>query len=184
MVGGVARVVRIRRTGPAALLLAGAMAACAGCDAAPPVGPVSPGPVVSGPVVERPVGGAASNAAVTSARPDVTAPLVKELVGSWETRHRLDSSGSRAIVRTYTFTADGRYDYRLARCESSTSCAIEGSERGRVSAAGGVLTLAPETTSREGPRSFAYAVGRDASAGGPQLRLRLPTGEDEVFHAG
>lgn len=177
-------VAHIRRTGSAALLLAGAMAACAGCDAAPPVGPVSPGPLVSGPVAERPIGGTASNAAVTSARLVATAPLTKELVGSWETQHWLDSSGSRAIVRTYTFTADGRYDYRLARCESSTSCAIEGSERGIVSASGGVLTLVPATTSGEGPRSFPYAVGRDPNVGDLQLHLRLPTGEDDVFYAG
>lgn len=173
-----------RRTGPAALLLAGAMAACAGCDAAPPVDPVSPGPLVSGPAAERPVGGTASDVAVTSARRDATTPLAKELVGSWETQHWLDSSGSRAIVRTYTFTADGRYDYRLARCESSTSCAVEVSEQGLASAAGGVLSLVPGAGSGEGPRSFPYAVGRDPNVGDLQLHLRLPTGEEDIFYAG
>ncbi|MER7072047.1 hypothetical protein [Terrabacter sp. NPDC000476] len=178
VVGHVTHLVHARRTGTAALLLAGAVAACAGCDAAPPPGPVCPGPAVVTP------GDRTSSHTATPVRHEDPPALSKELVGSWETQHWLDPSGSRAIVRTYTFTPDGRYEYRLARCESSTSCVLEGSEQGVVRAAGGVLSLVPEPDSDEGPRSFPYAVGHDPNVGDVQLHLRLPTGEDVVFHAG
>jgi len=111
------------------------------------------------------------------------APLAPELVGSWETQHWLDSTGSRAIVRTYQFTADGQYEYTLAQCQSSTDCVIQSSERGSVQAAGGILSLRPQTASADGPRSYPYVVGRDPDVGDLQLHLTLADGEVDIFYA-
>jgi hypothetical protein len=127
-------------------------------------------------------GGAASTSA---APPTVSAAaLAPELVGSWETQHWLDSTGSRAIVRTYRFTADGQYEYTLAVCQSSTDCAIQSSERGSAQAAGGVLSLRPQTASADGPRSYPYVVGRDPDVGDLQLHLTLADGEIDIFYGG
>jgi hypothetical protein len=109
--------------------------------------------------------------------------LAPELVGSWETQHWLDSTGSRAIVRTYRFSADGRYEYTLAQCQSSTDCAIQSSEHGSVRAARGILSVQPQTESADGPRSYPYVVGRDADVGDLQLHLTLADGEVDIFYA-
>ncbi len=106
-----------------------------------------------------------------------------ELVGSWETQHWLDSTGSRAIVRTYRFSADGRYEYTLAQCQSSTDCAIQSSEQGSVRAARGILSIQPQTESADGARSYPYVVGRDADVGDLQLHLTLADGEVDIFYA-
>jgi hypothetical protein len=109
--------------------------------------------------------------------------LAPELVGSWETQHWLDSTGSRAIVRTYRFTADGRYEYTLAQCQSSTDCTIQTSERGSARAGGRTLRLRPQSASAGGPRSYPYVVGRDPDVGDLQLHLTLPDGETDIFYA-
>ena len=111
-------------------------------------------------------------------------PLAPELVGTWETQHWLDATGSQAIVRTYRFTADGLYDYTLALCRSSTDCSIRGSERGDARAASGILSLSPQTESTDGPRSYPYAVGRDPDVGDVQLHLTLADGQIDIFYAG
>ncbi len=127
---------------------------------------------------------ASTPAAVTSAVAEPPAALAPELVGSWETQHWLDSTGSRAIVRTYRFTADGQYEYTLAVCQSSTDCAIQSSERGVAQAAAGVLSLRPQTASTDGPRSYPYVVGRDPDVGDLQLHLTLADGEIDIFYGG
>jgi len=129
-------------------------------------------------------GGASSATPEPPAPPaESSAALTPELVGSWETQHWLDSTGSRAIVRTYRFTADGQYEYTLAQCQSSTDCAIQSSERGSVQAAGGILSLRPQTASADGPRSYPYVVGRDPDVGDLQLHLTLADGEVDIFYA-
>jgi hypothetical protein len=127
----------------------------------------------------------ATSATLESPAPpaESSAALAPELVGSWETQHWLDSTGSRAIVRTYRFTADGQYEYTIAQCQSSTDCAIKSSERGSVQAAGGVLSLRPQTASADGPRSYPYVVGRDPDVGDLQLHLTLADGEVDIFYA-
>jgi len=141
----------------AAVLAVWLLAACGGTPSGPPEPP--------GPTAES------------------SAPLAPELVGSWQTQHWLDSTGSRAIVRTYRLTAEGRYDYTLAQCQSSTDCAVQSSEQGLVEAAGGILRLRPQTASADGPRSYPYVVGRDPDVGDLQLHLTLADGETDIFYA-
>ena len=140
-----------------AVLAVWLLAACGGTSSEPPE---SPGPPA-----------------------EPSAALAPELVGSWETQHWLDSTGSRAIVRTYRFTTDGRYEYTLAQCQSSTDCTIQSSERGSAQAAGGILSLRPQTASADGPRSYPYVVGRDPDVGDLQLHLTLVDGEVDIFYA-
>jgi hypothetical protein len=140
-----------------AVLAVWLLAACGGTSSAPPQPPAPPA--------------------------ESSAALAPALVGSWETQHWLDSTGSRAIVRTYRFTADGRYEYTLAQCQSSTDCAIQSSERGSVQAAGGILSLRPQTASADGARSYPYLVGRDPDVGDLQLHLTLTDGEADIFYA-
>ena len=129
--------------------------------------------------------GGASSAPLEPSAPasESSAALAPELVGSWETEHWLDSTGSRAIVRTYRFTADGHYEYTLAQCQSSTDCAIQSSEQGSVQAAGGIVSLRPQPASADGPRSYPYVVGRDPNVGDLQLHLTLADGEIDIFYA-
>jgi hypothetical protein len=110
--------------------------------------------------------------------------LAAELVGTWSTSTWLDASGSQQIVRGYTFSPDGRYDYTIALCRSSTDCTIQGSEQGRAETVGGVLSLVPETQSDEGPRAWPYVVGRDPNVGDLQLHLTLPDGQLDIVYWG
>lgn len=111
-------------------------------------------------------------------------PLAPELVGRWETRSQLDSSGSQAIVRVYRFAQDGQYDYTIALCRSSTDCTVQAVESGYAEADRGVLTLRPQTSSADGPRAFPYVVGRDPDVGDVQLHLALADGQIDIFYAG
>jgi hypothetical protein len=113
-----------------------------------------------------------------------TVPLLTELVGRWVTQSWLDNSGSQAVVRTYQFTADGRYEYSIGLCRSSTDCTIQSAESGYVRAARGLLALQPRTRSSDGLRSFPYAVGRDPDVGDVQLHLTLADGQVDIFYAG
>lgn len=182
----------LAHSGKAALLV-GALMACAGCSAGPTPAPttISPRPSTT-PVSPATTSTADPGPIRTSSSvtvvpappvPTVVRRLARELVGSWETQHWLDSTGSRAIVRTYRFAADGRYEYTLAICESSSNCTIQSFERGSAQAANGVLSLYPETVSVDGPRSYPYAVGRDPNVGDLQLHLALATGEVDIFYA-
>jgi hypothetical protein len=116
--------------------------------------------------------------------PPPPVPLVAELVGRWVTQSSLDASGSQAIVRTYRFAADGRYDYTIGVCRSSTDCTIQSAESGVAEAVEGVLRLRPGTKSSTGPRAFPYVVGRDPDVGDVQLHLTLADGQLDIFYAG
>lgn len=182
----------LTQSGKAALAVA-ALMACAGCTAGttpastaispqPSTTPVSPATTSAADPGPTPT---SSSGTVVPAPPvpTVVPRLSRDLVGSWETQHWLDSTGSRAIVRTYRFAADGRYEYTLAVCQSSSNCTIQSFERGFAQAANGVMSLNPETVSVDGPRSYPYAVGRDPNVGDLQLHLALPTGEADIFYA-
>jgi hypothetical protein len=110
------------------------------------------------------------------------APVAPEILGAWETRASLDTSGSQQIIRTYRFFPDATYDYQLAVCRSSTDCALQSSESGYAQTAGGVLSLVPQTDPSDGPRAYPYVVGRDPDVGDIQLHLRLPDGEVDIFY--
>jgi hypothetical protein len=112
------------------------------------------------------------------------APLPPELVGTWETEKWLDQSGSQKIVRTYVFAADGRYEYTVAKCLSSTDCTFVSQESGYAQAAGGTLSLEPQTASQDGPRAWPYVVGRDPDVGDTQLHFTLPDGQIDIFYFG
>jgi hypothetical protein len=114
--------------------------------------------------------------------PAAPEPLPPELVGTWETSKWLDQSGSHQIVRTYVFSRDGRYEYTLAECRSSTDCSLVSQESGYARAANGVLSLEPQTDSDEGPRTWPYVVGEDPNVGDIQLHLRLPDGTVDIFY--
>jgi hypothetical protein len=182
----------LAQSGKAALAVA-ALMACAGCSAGtttasraispqPSTTPVSP--ATTSAADPGPIPTSSSGTVVPAPPvPTVVPRLDRDLVGSWETQHWLDSTGSRAIVRTYRFAADGRYEYTLAVCQSSSNCTIQSFERGSARAANGVLSLTPETVSVDGPRSYPYAVGRDPNVGDLQLHLALPNGEVDIFYA-
>ncbi len=126
----------------------------------------------------------ASPQEVTTAPPTAVslAPLPPEIVGAWETRSSLDASGSQQIIRTYRFFPNATYDYQLAVCRSSTDCALQSQESGYAQAAGGVLSLAPQTDPSDGPRAYPYVVGRDPNVGDIQLHLGLPDGQVDIFY--
>jgi len=174
-----------------AALLVVALMACTGCGAETTPTPIDArpsttagSPATTSTADPSPIPTSSSVTVVPAPPvPTVVRQLPRELVGSWETQHWLDSTGSRAIVRTYRFAADGRYEYTLAMCQSSTDCAIQSNEEGSAQAAKGVLTLVPETVSVDGPRSYPYAVGRDPNVGDLQLHLALATGEVDIFYA-
>ena len=182
----------LTHSGKAALLV-GVLVGGAGCGAGPTGAPTTIGPSASTTPLSLATPSTADPAPipVSSSVTVVPAPpaptvlqgLAPELVGSWETQHWLDSTGSRAIVRTYRFAGDARYEYTLAMCESSDNCTIQGLERGSAQAANGILSLTPETLSLEGPRSYPYTVSRDPDVGDVQLHLTLPTGELDIFYA-
>jgi hypothetical protein len=110
------------------------------------------------------------------------APVAPEIVGVWETRASLDTSGSQQIIRRYHFSPDATYEYQLAVCRSSTDCALQSSESGYAQTAGGVLSLAPQTDPSDGPRAYPYVVGRDPNVGDIQLHLGLPDGQIDIFY--
>jgi hypothetical protein len=110
------------------------------------------------------------------------APIAPEILGVWETRASLDTSGSQQIIRTYRFSPDATYAYQVALCRSSTDCALQSSESGYAQTAGGVLSLAPQTDPSDGPRAYPYAVGRDPDVGDIQLHLGLPDGQIDIFY--
>jgi hypothetical protein len=112
-----------------------------------------------------------------------SAPLAPELVGTWRTSHWLDSTGSQAIWRIYEFTAEGRYEYTLALCRSSTDCTVQSSEWGYAQAVSGILSLSPQSESSDGPRSYPYVVGRDPDVGDIQLHFTLADGQIDIFYA-
>ena len=116
--------------------------------------------------------------------PAAPAPLPPELVGTWKTSKWLDQSGSQQIVRTYAFSPDGRYEYTLAMCRSSTDCSLVSQESGYAQAANGTLSLEPQTESDDGSRASPYVVGRDPNVGDIQLHLTLPDGQVDIFYFG
>lgn len=116
--------------------------------------------------------------------PAAPAPLPPELVGTWKTSTWLDQSGSQQIVRTYAFSPDGRYEYTLAMCRSSTDCSLVSQESGYAQAANGTLSLEPQTESDDGSRASPYVVGRDPNVGDIQLHLTLPDGQVDIFYFG
>jgi hypothetical protein len=116
--------------------------------------------------------------------PPALAPLPPELVGTWETETWLDQSGSQKIVRMYVFSPDGRYEYTLAMCRSSTDCSLVSQESGYAQAANGTLSLEPQTESDDGPRAWPYVVGPDPNAGDIQLHFTLPDGQVDIFYQG
>jgi hypothetical protein len=107
------------------------------------------------------------------------AALAPELVGMWET---YASSGTEQIRRTYQFAPDGRYEYTLDVCRSSTDCDPPVQESGYAQSANGILTLAPQTESSEGPRAWPYVVDRDPVVGDIRLNLTLPDGQIDIFY--
>jgi hypothetical protein len=117
----------------------------------------------------------------TSSAPDALPPLSPELVGTWTTS---STTGPQQIMRTYVFAPDGRYDYTLGTCVSSSDCSLEYQESGYAQAAGGILSLRPETESDEGDRDVPYAVLQDPNVGDIQLHLRLPDGQIDIFYYG
>jgi hypothetical protein len=110
------------------------------------------------------------------------APVAPEILGVWETRASLDTSGSQQIIRKYRFSPDATYDYQLAVCRSSTDCVLQSSESGYAQTSGGVLSLAPQTDPSDGPRAYPYVVGRDPNVGDIQLHLTLPDGQVDIFY--
>ena len=116
--------------------------------------------------------------------PTALAPLPPELVGTWTTSKWLDQSGSQQIVRTYVFSSDGRYEYSIAMCRSSTDCSLVSQESGYAQAANGVLSLEPQTESETGSRAWPYVVGQDPDVGDIQLHLTLPDGQVDIFYLG
>jgi hypothetical protein len=116
--------------------------------------------------------------------PAALAPLPPELVGTWKTSKWLDQSGSQQIVRTYVFSPDGRYEYTLAMCRSSTDCSLVSQESGYAQAANGTLSLEPQTESDDGSRAWPYVVGRDPNVGDIQLHFALPDGQVDIFYLG
>lgn len=122
--------------------------------------------------------------ASTPSETEPRAPLPPELVGTWTTSTWLDQSGSQQIVRTYVFSPDGRYEYTLARCRSSSDCSLESQESGYAQAANGMLSLEPQTESGDGPRAWPYVVGQDPNVGDIQLHFTLPDGQLDIFYHG
>jgi hypothetical protein len=110
------------------------------------------------------------------------APVAPEILGLWETRASLDTSGSQQIIRRYRFAPDATYAYEVAVCRSSTDCALQSSESGYAQTSGGVLSLAPQTDPSDGPRAYPYVVGRDPDVGDIQLHLGLPDGQIDIFY--
>lgn len=110
------------------------------------------------------------------------ATLPPELVGTWLTSTWLDQSGSQQIVRTYVFSSDGRYEYTIGMCQSSTDCSLEGQESGYAEAANGTLSLEPQTEPNDGSRSWPYVVGQDPDVGDIQLHITLPDGQVDIFY--
>ena len=111
-------------------------------------------------------------------------PLPTDLVGTWKTSKWLDQSGSQQIVRTYVFSPDGRYEYSLASCRSSTDCSLVSQESGHAQAANGMLSLEPQTESDDGSRTWPYVVGQDPNVGDIQLHFTLPDGQFDIFYLG
>ncbi len=134
------------------------------------------------PATSRPVVATAAALATAPPVPLSLAPIAPEIVGVWETRSSLDASGSQQIVRTYRFAPDATYDYQLAVCRSSTDCTLQAQESGYVQAAGGLLSLLPQTDPSDGPRTYPYQVGRDPNVGDIQLHLALPDGTLDIFY--
>jgi hypothetical protein len=120
--------------------------------------------------------------AETPAPTGALGPLAPELIGEWQTSQWLDATGSQQIVRTYRFYPDARYEYTLALCRSSTDCAIQDSESGYAQTNGGVLSLAPQSSSTQGPRAYQYVVGRDPDVGDVQLHFTLADGTIDIFY--
>lgn len=125
-----------------------------------------------------------SQATQPRSAPAALAPLPPELVGTWKTSKWLDQAGSQQIVRTYLFSPDGRYQYTIAMCRSSTDCTLVSQESGAVQAANGILSLEPQTESDDGSRAWPYIVGRDPDVGDIQLHFTLPDGQVDIFYFG
>lgn len=120
----------------------------------------------------------------TSSAPAALAPLPAELVGTWKVSASLDQSGSQQIVRQYVFSPEGRYEYTLAQCLSSTDCSLVAQESGYAQAANGVLSLEPQTEPNDGSRAWPYVVFQDPNVGDIQLHLTLPDGQVDIFYFG
>jgi hypothetical protein len=116
--------------------------------------------------------------------PAAPAPLPPELVGTWMTSSGSSNPGSQQIVRKYVFGPDGRYEYTIGMCLSSTDCSLVSQESGHAQAANGILSLEPQTESEDGSRAWPYEVGRDPNVGDIQLHLTLPDGQVDIFYVG
>jgi hypothetical protein len=114
--------------------------------------------------------------------PAALTPLPAELVGTWTVTAQ-DPSG-QTIRRQYVFSSDGRYGYTLGLCRSSTDCSFVSQEAGIAQAAGGVVSLEPQTEPNDGARQLPYVVTRDPVVGDAQLQLQLPDGTQDVFYFG
>jgi hypothetical protein len=87
-------------------------------------------------------------------------------------------------VRTYVFAPEGRYEYTVAMCRSSTDCSLVSQESGYAQAANGILSLEPQTEPNDGSQAWPYVVGPDPDAGDIQLHFRLPDGQVDIFYVG
>ncbi len=108
-------------------------------------------------------------------------PLAPELVGTWTTS---STSGSQQIARTYVFSSDGRYEYTIGMCQSSSDCSLVSQESGYAQATNGVLSLEPQTEPNDGDRSLPYVVAQDPNVGDIQLHFTLPDGQVDIFYLG
>ena len=79
-------------------------------------------------------------------------------------------------------SADGRYEYTVGQCESSTQCALVSKESGAAQVKNGVLAVVPETESADGPRAWPYVVDRDPVVGDVRLNLALAAGQTDIFY--
>ena len=113
--------------------------------------------------------------------PEGLPPLSPELVGTWSTSSQ---TGSQQIGRTYVFSPDGRYDYTLGTCQSSSDCTLVYQESGYAQAESGILSLEPQTESDEGHRDVPYVVLQDPDVGDIQLHFTLPDGQLDIFYRG
>ena len=82
------------------------------------------------------------------------------------------------------FSSDGRYEYTLAMCRSSTDCSLVSQESGYAQAANGILSLEPQTEPNDGSRALPYVVGQDPNVGDIQLHFTLPDGQVDIFYLG
>ena len=87
-------------------------------------------------------------------------------------------------MQTYVFAPDGRYQYSLGTCQASSDCSFVSQESGYAQAAGGMLSLEPQTEPNDGSRTLPYVITRDPIVGDAQLQLTLPDGRVDILYFG